>query len=144
PSRRREGFGLSLQDLVFLVGHSADFFRLDRMCRIVRPSDRLRAEAARDGRNSMKRTGCALGVLLGFMGVSTPAIAADSGPYMWGAGFKLGTSFIPGRYPFSFPSSINNYDFTDTGPNAGATSGKNEGRDLTADGKPGFTTLEPV
>jgi len=63
---------------------------------------------------------------------------------MWGAGFKLGTSFIPGRYPFSFPSSINNYDFTDTGPNAGADSGKNEGRDLTKSGEPGFSTLQPV
>jgi len=92
----------------------------------------------------MTRTGCALVVLLGFMGVSTPASAGDGGPYMWGAGFKLGTSFLPGRYPWAFPSSITNYDFTDTGPNAGAASGKNEGRDLTAGGDPGFTTLQPV
>jgi hypothetical protein len=38
---------------------------------------------------------------------------AKPGPYQWGIGVKVGTSFIPGLYPSAFPSKIANYDFID-------------------------------
>lgn len=77
----------------------------------------------------------------GFLAVSQEAQAQDFGPYMWGAGPKLGTIIIPGRYPYAFPGSVAKYDFIDSGPQAGADDGENKGRDLDEDGKPRFSTL---
>ncbi|MEQ1569406.1 MAG: hypothetical protein ABMA64_27460, partial [Myxococcota bacterium] len=83
-------------------------------------------------------------VLLGFTCWSAPAMAADSGPYMWGAGVKVGTSFLPGRYPYALPPAIAGYDFLENGPRAGETEGENKDRDLDDNGDPRFTTLNPV
>src|SRR5262245_27351728 len=92
----------------------------------------------------MMRTWNATWVLLGFTCLSTPAMAAgddDFGPYMWGVGPKLGTSFLPGRYPAFLPPAIANYDFIEDGARAGAADGDNKGRDLDANGNPRFTSI---
>lgn len=92
----------------------------------------------------MRRMSGALVALLGVTAVSTRAHAQDSGPYMWGIGPKIGTLFIPGHYPFAFPSSIANYDFKENGPLAGNPDGNDPKRDLDEEGKPRNTTLEGV
>jgi hypothetical protein len=88
----------------------------------------------------MMRTGW---VLLGFMGLSAPAAAAE-GAYMWGAGFNLGTSFLPGRYPYAFPSSIAKYDFRENGALAGDPKADEPDRDLDELGDPRYSTLSGV
>lgn len=72
------------------------------------------------------------------------ARAGDLEPYMWGIGVNLGTVVVPGQYPLSFPSKINNYNFIEQGPRAGNENGNDPNRDLDADGKPRFTSLERV
>src|SRR5262245_56309795 len=45
------------------------------------------------------------GALVGVGLLSTPAMATDNED-LWGIGVRLGTSFIPGRYPATFPNDI--------------------------------------
>ena len=93
----------------------------------------------------MKRVlGCAL-VLAGTLS-ATDASAKKNGlePFMWGVGPSIGTIVVPGRYPLALPSKINNYDFIDEGPRAGADDGDNKNRDTDAQGDPRFTSIERV
>src|SRR5690349_17352202 len=109
----------------------------------VRPSTRCANLCPQEPEESMNRLSGAMVALLGVTAVSTPARAED-GPYMWGIGPKIGTTFIPGRYPVAFPASIANYDFKDNGPSAGDPDSEDPKRDLDADGKPRNSTLVGV
>lgn len=85
-------------------------------------------------------------VAAGLLSLASEA-QAQQGAYMWGVGIKLGTSFIPGRYPVSFPSRIVNYDFIDEEDPSGlggATTGEFKDRDLDGEGEPRFSTLERI
>jgi hypothetical protein len=80
--------------------------------------------------------------MLGLLAVSSEAKAEDFGPYMWGAGVKVGTTVVPGRYPYAFPSKVANYDFLDNGARAGDEDSDEPKRDLDANGDPRFSTLD--
>ncbi len=88
----------------------------------------------------------ALGVLalvvLG--GLSASEARAGDMPYMWAIGPKIGTIVVPGRYPLSLPSKINNYDFIDDGPRSGDPDFEDPKRDLDANGDPLYTSIERV
>ena len=83
------------------------------------------------------------------------ALALDE-PYMWGVGPRIGTIVIPGQYPITFPTKVENYNFLDSGPQAGCdpdtatTTGTTTGaecdekRDLDENGDPLFHDLKPV
>ena len=86
----------------------------------------------------------------------SPAHAIDD-PYMWGAGIRVGTIVIPGQYPVTFPTKVENYNFVTEGPNANcpqetSTTGStvtsptcDPKRDLDPEtGEPLFHTLSPV
>lgn len=76
---------------------------------------------------------------------SSSARAADSPPGQWGVGLRVGTIIVPGRYPALFPDRIGNYDFVDTGPNAGDPQSAEPDRDLDPEtGEPLFTSFEKV
>jgi len=80
---------------------------------------------------------CALG--------SSDARAQDAESGQWGAGLRIGTMIIPGRYPALFPDRIGNYDFVDEGPDAGDPDSAEPDRDLDPEtGEPLFTSLDKV
>ena len=90
--------------------------------------------------------------------LAAPAAHAIDDPYMWGAGIRVGTIVIPGQYPVTFPTKVENYNFITEGPSANCqtttdlttTTGTGTGtcdpkRDLDPDtGEPLFHTLSPV
>ena len=88
------------------------------------------------------RTVCA--VVVCSVSLGCPAgDGGDSGPYMWGAGFKLGTSFIPGPLPLVVPCLDHEVRFPARaeGPRR---DGENGAGELDESGDPRFSTLNPV
>lgn len=81
----------------------------------------------------------ALGLLM------TPDAQAAE-PYMLGGGVHLGTFVVPGRYPISFPTQVENYNFIDEEDEFGGDPDSDEPkRDLDPDtDDPLFHTLEKV
>ncbi|RME27699.1 MAG: hypothetical protein D6798_03985, partial [Deltaproteobacteria bacterium] len=83
------------------------------------------------------------------------ALAIDD-PYMWGVGPRVGTIVVPGKYPITFPTKVENYNFIDQGKGSGCATGEffddrgndlcdNEKRDVDPDtGEPLYHTLEQV
>jgi hypothetical protein len=85
--------------------------------------------------------------LVFLVGASAADAQAQQGPYMWGVGVKLGTSFIPGQYPIAFPAKIDNYDFIDEDDPSGlggTTDGDLRKRDVDENGEARYSTLQRV
>ena len=84
------------------------------------------------------------GALLLFTAVSAPEAQAGEMPYMWAIGPKIGTIVVPGRYPLSLPSKIENYNFIEDGPRSGDDNAEEPNRDLDANGDPLYSSIERV
>lgn len=97
-------------------------------------------------------------LLVAGLGFAPQAFAIDD-PYMWGVGPRIGTMVIPGKYPITFPTSVERFDFLDNGNNAtcnpnsndpdhffenGDPMCENERRDVDDDGIPRYHTLNEV
>ena len=99
------------------------------------------------------RTSTAALALAGLL-FAPEALAIDE-PYMWGVGPRVGTMVIPGKYPITFPTKVENYNFLESGPNSSCDQGvetdgngndlcDNEKRDVDDNGVPQYHTLEQV
>lgn len=100
-----------------------------------------------EARSSFTRWfGFCASALLAAGALLTPAQAQAAEPYMWGAGGHIATFVVPGKYPMAFPTKVENYNFIEEGPQAGDESlkGAEKKRDLDANGKPLYHTLERV
>lgn len=94
----------------------------------------------------MRRTAAsALGVTLVSLSIlaATETAHAQTGPYMWGVGPKIGMVILPGRYPYAWPTKVTQYDFItdETNPQSGNPDALNPNRDLDEDLEPRFSTL---
>lgn len=78
-------------------------------------------------------------------GLLLSADAQADETYMWGLGGHISTFVVPGRYPITFPTKVENYNFIDEELEFGGDEASDEpNRDLDADGDPLVHTLERV